>query len=57
MDTEAAKYILPETIDTGYSYNKEALGKGPHPRPVEERVPVAAKDAPALVPLYKPHHR
>ena len=47
------KWKLHETVDTGYGYQK---GRG-LARPVEERVPIAAQDAPALSPLYNPKHR
>jgi hypothetical protein len=57
MPTHTTKYLLPSEVDTGYGYQKEALGQEKHPRPVNERVPVAAKDAPALAPLYSPQHR
>jgi hypothetical protein len=53
MATGTIKYILPKDTDTGYSYDKIRN----HSRPLEERVPIAAKDAPALAPLYSSNHR
>ena len=50
LGVDGAYWKLDDAIDNGYAEKKQR-------RPLEERVPVAAKDAPALAPLYSPGHR
>ena len=53
LSTDAVSYHLDPAFDTGYAYFKDQTGAAVHPRPLEQRVPVAAIDAPALSPLFK----
>jgi hypothetical protein len=59
LATDTIRWKLHSAADNGYAYLKEAASNGTkkHGRPVDERVPQAAKDAPALGPLYSPLHR
>ena len=58
MDTDVIKWKLRNDFDNGYSYsNVEKSGAQKHRRPLDERVPQAAKDAPALAPVFNPNHR
>ena len=52
LDSDCVPYIVHPSIDTNYAY-----GAGHHPRPAEQRVPQAAKDAPALSPCFRERHR
>ena len=56
LEEETIRWKLDMSIDNGYDYQVENKGQTHH-RPLNERVPQAAKDAPALTPLYKPYHR
>lgn len=57
MAKDVVPWILNPSIDNGYGYYQEAMGRGQHARPPAERVPQAAKDAPALAPMHSPRHR
>uniref|UniRef100_A0A7S2IKS1 Uncharacterized protein n=1 Tax=Alexandrium andersonii TaxID=327968 RepID=A0A7S2IKS1_9DINO len=57
MNKDTVPWILHPSLDNGYGYYQEAMGQGQHARPQSERVPQAAKDAPALAPLYSKQHR
>ena len=56
LEQETIRWKLRMDIDNGYDYQVERSGRK-HPRPMRERVPQAAKDAPALSPVYNPSHR
>ena len=56
VEQECIRYQLPLEFDNGYNYQVETKGLK-HARPYKERVPQAAKDAPALSPIYNPKHR
>ena len=47
LSTDAVRYLLDTKLDTGYYAA----------RPPQERVPVAAKDCPALAPVHRDSHR
>ena len=51
LEEETIRWKLDMSIDNGYDYQVENNGQTHH-RPHNERVPQAAKDAPALTPLY-----
>uniref|UniRef100_A0A7S1L6T4 Uncharacterized protein n=1 Tax=Alexandrium catenella TaxID=2925 RepID=A0A7S1L6T4_ALECA len=57
MEQDTVPWILHPSVDNGYGYFQEAMGEGQHARPQMERVPQAAKDAPALAPLHSARHR
>ena len=46
LEQETIRWKLRMDIDNGYDYQVESSGRK-HPRPMRERVPQAAKDAPA----------
>ena len=50
LGTDGAYWKLDPSVDNGYAEGKQR-------RPMEERVPIAAKDAPALAPLHSEGHR
>ena len=52
FEEDCVEYIVSPSLDTGYAYYN-----GKHRRPKHERVPQAAKDAPALSPVYRPNHQ
>ena len=47
MNTDTVRYLLDSELDTGYYSN----------RPLNERVPIAAKDCPAIGPVHRDAHR
>jgi len=57
MKADTVRWILPQSFDNGYGYQVESIDGKKHGRPIESRVPQAAKDAPALAPVASPHHR
>ena len=58
FDALQIRFKLHAGFDNAYNYeNKGQDGKSKHSRPIEQRVPVAAQDAPALFPLYSPRQR
>jgi len=54
LSADAIPYILDPGLDTAYAYGTSSSR---HPRPAAERVPQAAKDAPALSPCHRARHR
>jgi len=57
MGRDVVPWIIHRSIDTGYGYHDEMVGRAAHGRPPAERVPQAALDAPAVAPLHSPRHR
>jgi hypothetical protein len=56
LEEETIRWKLDMSIDNGYDYQIENKGTKHH-RPLNERVPQAAKDAPSLTPVFKSYHR
>jgi len=49
LQRDSVRYILDSKLDTGYDVR--------NPKPLNQRVPIAAKDCPALGPIHRESHR